>query len=271
MSRWFRWYEGTSEDGKFRAVARNAKVTVATVMGVWAILLEDASHPEHRGVATRGEDFWGAVLGLDDADLIAILSAMEGMELISVGHGAITITKWKERQFETDTTDATNAERQRRFREKHKQTGDETPHNGSVTAEKRPDTDTDTEKKVRDASSKRGTRVPETFEPNATCWHLAEELRLTTQQSQQAFDQFMDYWRSVPGAKGLKLDWQAAFRTWLRRSVNDFGRKPNGPTQNQPSKRQQAFAALDAIVDEAYRRENGTGDSGGEIDPARAA
>lgn len=138
MSKWFRWYEGTTEDGKFRMVARNASVTVATVIGVWAALLEDAAHEDHRGVSVRQEAYFAAVLDIDEGTLQAILTAMDGAGLISVGAGAITINKWKERQFETDRTDSTNAERQRRHRAKRQR-------NGSVTAETRPDTDSDSD------------------------------------------------------------------------------------------------------------------------------
>lgn len=149
MGRWFRWYAGTTEDGKFRMIARNAGVTVATVTGVWAALLEDASHPDHRGIVTKNEDYFAAVLDLEDGEAERIFSAMQNADMISVGHGAITVTHWKERQFETDTKDGTNAERQRRFREKRKEHGTQTDRNGSVTAAKRPDTeaDTDTERK----------------------------------------------------------------------------------------------------------------------------
>lgn len=165
MSRWFRWYEGTTEDGKFRVVARNADVTVATVMGVWAVLLEDASHPDHRGVAERGEPFYAAILDLDENVVITILSAMESVNLISVGLGAITVTKWKERQFETDANDPTNADRQRRFREKQKANASDTPRNGPVTATKRPDTDTDTDKKKDTPPSRgAGARYSDDFE-----------------------------------------------------------------------------------------------------------
>ncbi|RAU21090.1 hypothetical protein CU669_15155 [Paramagnetospirillum kuznetsovii] len=32
---------------------------------------------------------------------------------------------------------------------------------------------------------------------------------------------FGDYWRSQPGAKGVKLDWPATWRNWVRRSSED--------------------------------------------------
>ena len=145
MSKWFRWYAGTSEDGKIRFVARNADVTVATVIGVWAALLEDASHDDHRGIVVKNEDYFSAILDLDDGVMEQILGAMEQVEMISVGHGAITIVHWKERQFETDTKDPTNAERQRRHREKRKQIASVTDRNGDVTVETLPESEPDPE------------------------------------------------------------------------------------------------------------------------------
>ena len=32
---------------------------------------------------------------------------------------------------------------------------------------------------------------------------------------------FEDYWRAVPGAKGVKVDWEATWRNWLRREFEN--------------------------------------------------
>lgn len=157
-------------------VARNASVTVATVMGVWAALLEDASHDDHRGVATRGEDFYAAILDLETQVLQSILEQMEGINLIACCmNDKVEITRWKERQYETDSTDPTNADRQRRFREKQKEKQKEnavvTDRNGRVTAMKRPDTDTDTD---TEAERKKETREVALLPPDgfSEFWEL---------------------------------------------------------------------------------------------------
>lgn len=148
---WLRWHIGTCEDGKFRMIARNAKVTVGNAIALWSLLLEDASHPEHRGVCVRGEDFYGAILDLEFDTVVEILSAMEHLKMVSVGHGNITISNWNKRQFESDFKDPTNAERQRRFKERKKGNGIKTEGNGKVTDEKHQiqNTETDTEQKER--------------------------------------------------------------------------------------------------------------------------
>lgn len=152
--KWFRWYEGACEDAKFRVTARNAGVTVATVIAVWAALLEDASSHDHRGVAVRGEDFYATILDLPVDELKRVLEYMIDVDLIDIEDEGIKITKWNERQFETDAVDGTNSDRQRRWRQKRRANAEVTARNGDVTDAKRPDTDTDTDtERKKDADS----------------------------------------------------------------------------------------------------------------------
>ncbi|WP_207207357.1 hypothetical protein [Xylanimonas protaetiae] len=37
---------------------------------------------------------------------------------------------------------------------------------------------------------------------------------------------FIDYWRAQPGQKGVKLDWVATWRNWLRRETETGGTRP---------------------------------------------
>lgn len=45
------------------------------------------------------------------------------------------------------------------------------------------------------------------------------------------FDRFRDYWRSVPGAKGRKLDWLATWRNWVRNERADRPRARQSPEE----------------------------------------
>ena len=154
MSRWFRWYEGTSEDAKFRVVARLSRVTVRDVIALWAFILEDAAHLEHRGVCKRNEDFMAATLDFDDGVVERILEAMENNEMISVGHGAITVCNFSKRQFESDA-DPTASMRQREKRARDKQ-----PSHTPVTRDSRgSDTDTDTDTDTEDRTEQKDIRA----------------------------------------------------------------------------------------------------------------
>ena len=63
---------------------------------------------------------------------------------------------------------------------------------------------------------KRGTRVPDDFPitPEMHAWAAenAADLNLS-----KATEEFIDYWRAIPGQKGVKLDWIATWRTSMRK------------------------------------------------------
>ena len=57
-------------------------------------------------------------------------------------------------------------------------------------------------------SRTRGSRLPDDFQPGeGTPEQIAEQLPI-----------LRDYWIAQPGQKGVKLDWQATWRNWLRRA-----------------------------------------------------
>ena len=73
----------------------------------------------------------------------------------------------------------------------------------------------------------RGTRLKKDWEPNDFLreWATNErpDLKLNS-----TIDAFRDYWCSVAGQKGLKLDWDATFKNWVRRESAPRG-QPYGP------------------------------------------
>jgi hypothetical protein len=59
-------------------------------------------------------------------------------------------------------------------------------------------------------------------------------------------DRFVDYWRSVAGTKGRKLDWIAVWRNWMRRADDDMGARPQqrpAPKTTTNDRVQQAIEA----------------------------
>jgi hypothetical protein len=62
----------------------------------------------------------------------------------------------------------------------------------------------------------RGSRLPNDFEPSPEALAVASELGFTGSQIKFEVQQFTDYWRGVPGSKGLKLDWQATLKNRFR-------------------------------------------------------
>lgn len=60
---------------------------------------------------------------------------------------------------------------------------------------------------------KRGTRLPDGWRPDL---EFALSHGLTQGQALGEADKFRDYFAAVPGQKGIKLDWSATWRNWVR-------------------------------------------------------
>lgn len=241
MSLWFRWYGGTCEDKKFRAVVRtanralgetgrNVTATLAVAIATWAALLETASNDERKGFAAiDGEDI-AALLDLDDGVADAVLAAMCERGILAFEDGGYSVTAWNKRQFQSDSS----AERVRRHRARQRS---KPQRNDDVTLQEReetpPDTETDSESPQTPAVSPpqgaaapwwaettRGKRFPkEVVEPPD------EFIDFATVEGHRAphraWASFRDYWLAKSGANATKKDWLATWRNWIRKDVED--------------------------------------------------
>ena len=63
---------------------------------------------------------------------------------------------------------------------------------------------------------KRGTRIPENWRPSPPDQQFAIDKLGSVDRARHVYDEFVDYWRGVPGAKGRKVDWAATFRNRVR-------------------------------------------------------
>jgi hypothetical protein len=73
----------------------------------------------------------------------------------------------------------------------------------------------------------RGTRIPDDFAPTADDRSKAKQLGFTDRDLDTITVSFIDYWRGAPGQKGVKLDWDATWRNWVRKDAAD--RAPRRP------------------------------------------
>lgn len=101
---------------------------------------------------------------------------------------------------------------------------------------------------ARTTARERGTRIPENFSPDLS---VAMAAGMSLQQAELSALNFLDFWKSKPGAAGRKLDWAATWRMWARNDAAKAQR--NGPDrQKKPHIAEQALEALR----EAYQREH---------------
>lgn len=78
------------------------------------------------------------------------------------------------------------------------------------------------------SQKKRGTRLSDDwFLPRDWGeWAMSEGHDVETIRHQAAC--FKDYWIGVPGQKGVKLDWEATWRNWMRRSAKSSPKRSKG-------------------------------------------
>ena len=130
---WLRWYIGCSTDPKFRVVAKKTGHPVASVLAVWAMLLERAGTSEDRGSISGFDcESADAALDLDDGSACAILDTLTEKGLIVSG----AVAKWQERQPIRERIEDSSTERVKAYREKKKLelcNASETPCNASET------------------------------------------------------------------------------------------------------------------------------------------
>ena len=100
--RWFRMYNETALDPKFRYIAAQTGVSPVIVIGAWTAMLCHASAqpPAERGTL-KGWDarIMAFDLGIEPAVLMRIQAAMEGLLL-----DRDKVLAWDRRQFESDTS-----------------------------------------------------------------------------------------------------------------------------------------------------------------------
>lgn len=73
------------------------------------------------------------------------------------------------------------------------------------------------------ASRDNGHRLPDDWQPSlpdqAVAGNLFGDGRFGSERLQLELEKFRDHWRQQPGSRGVKLDWDAAWRNWLRRAA----------------------------------------------------
>ena len=71
----------------------------------------------------------------------------------------------------------------------------------------------------------RGSRLPADWNPSDVDFQFCKTERPDLDPEKTA-DRFRDYWISQPGAKGIKLNWPATWRNWVRNESRSASQPP---------------------------------------------
>lgn len=125
MSRWFRYYDEALDDPKVQRLSGDT-------FKAWVNLLSVASKNDGEIPSLAVAAF---ALRMSEAKVGAIVAQLAQRELLDpVPGGYFRPHNWDTRQYKTDVTDPTNAERQKRYRDRHRNAV-------TTVTDKRPDTE----------------------------------------------------------------------------------------------------------------------------------
>lgn len=241
MSRWYRAYAGTIKDDKLAEAAVVAGCSRSVVIATWHAILESAAETAGGGRFDTTSRRVAAALGEPASVIEAVFSAMQEIGLVSGSE----IPAWKRRQYESDNS----TERSRRHRE--------AARNANATLHERcatppyTETDTDTERKKEDTSLRsverasaptppkaspkaRGSRIAPDWSPSPDDRQSARSEGMPESEIDRTAAKFRDFWTGKAGASGVKLDWAATWRNWVRSDCEKRGWVPVAQTATGP-------------------------------------
>lgn len=105
----------------------------------------------------------------------------------------------------------------------------------------------------------RGSRLPDDWQPRVE--DGTDELELA---------KFRDHWKAAPGQRGVKLDWDATWRNWLRRAAESKPKQQSRETpletglriikEMEDAEYQRSHASRDTLALSLQRQPSGQGD-----------
>lgn len=101
------------------------------------------------------------------------------------------------------------------------------------------------------SSKKQGRRLPDNWEPSGSDIAFAKEAGHDAKAIALAAATFRDYWHAQPGQRGVKLDWAATWRNWIRREG-----KTNGAPVYRSKSGHEYRGSLNQIERECERRQD---------------
>lgn len=231
-NQWLRLWHDMPNDPKWRTISRISGQHISLVLAVYVHYMVDASRNVTRGhVDVTTEDIASA-LDVTEDQIEKIFSAMQGRVMIEN-----KLTGWDKRQPKReDSGDSESgaksaAERKRAQREREKEAQDEKEKQQCHEASRNVTLDKDKEEiKAIGKTQQRGSRLPADWRPSDIEVQFCKTERPDLDPKKTA-ERFVDYWLAQPGAKGVKLDWTATWRNWVRNESAPA--KPIQPQRNQ--------------------------------------
>lgn len=222
MSRWFRHYAGMVRDEKLVRAAVATKQPVERVVWVWGAILESAAEVNDGGRYEIDAGEIAYFLRCDEADAGAILASLESLGRVA---GKV-VTRWGDRQFESDTS----RERQRRYRDRKRDNRDEpkgqsddTSGESDVTPPSRDvevtlqETETETDTDISSVSNETSESRPKRSRVSYTA-EFEEFWKGYPTDANMSKSEAFDVWKKLPvEERALAIESLPAFRAYCHK------------------------------------------------------
>lgn len=220
-NQWLRLWHDMVNDPKWRTIAKASKQKIGDVIAVYVHMMTCASMASERG-STEGwnDEDVATALDIETEQVEAIRLAMQG-RVLDGAH----LTGWEKRQPKRERDDDSSTERSRVFRakqEKEKPCNSMQRHATPKEATQRLDKDKDEIREDKKNNLKPKTEAPQRASRLCTDWVAPDEFLDFCKLERPDLDpiwmqnKFRDFWVGVPGRQGLKLDWFATWRNFVR-------------------------------------------------------
>lgn len=243
MTDWFRSWHGAPTDPKWLGIAKRAGVAPGIAVAVGWALMDRASQAEDRGcVAGYDAEGLACFFGCEADQVDALVTAMADKGMICDGRFA----SWEKRQPKREDA---SAERAKQWRERNRTQANaderqdtevdidtekkDTPTDVGVERASAPDISSPLPEKPSSDRKAKATRIPAGWKPSAEGRAYAVEHGFSQDDIRAQAEGFVDWSLAAPGDKGLKRDWDAAWRNWVRNAVS-FGRIRGPDRQGSP-------------------------------------
>jgi hypothetical protein len=158
--------------------------------------------------------------GMDQDEAMQVAAELFAAGVASASNrptpGALRTRKWRHKTSQGVTGDTVN-KADESVTKRH-----ETSQ--SVTSDKVP-LSTSSSLKRRERQN-RGTRITADWSPTDAERSFAKQQGFSEFEVHREVDKFRDYWTACAGAKGVKLDWSATWRQWIRNGAERAGKAP---------------------------------------------
>lgn len=146
-----------------------------------------------------------------DPDVIELAVATAEMTATPIVSGGSPVDTAAEKRRAYDR------ERKAKDREIHRMSGGNPRTSENASLSKEVSIDNRKEERVARQASVRGQRLPDDWQPTPQDQATSIEV-IGADRARAELEKFRDHWKQQPGSKGVKLDWNAAWRNWIRRA-----------------------------------------------------